>query len=125
MQTISKKIIELFPPENSAFKLTDYDEILSECLILVHQCNGMSNLLEILKTSESFKHILPNVNKMLRLVFTTPISIASNERAFNILKTVKNYLRFITSADRLQNLMLLNSNKDILDSVNMTMLVDK
>jgi hypothetical protein len=63
----------------------------------------MSNLLEILKTSEFFKHILPNVNMILRLVFTAPISTASNERAFSKLKMVNNYLRSTTSADRLQN----------------------
>ncbi|KAF0710245.1 zinc finger MYM-type protein 1-like, partial [Aphis craccivora] len=120
-----KKIIELFPPGISASKLTDYDGILSEFLILVHHCNGMSNLSEILKTSESFKHLLPNVNLMLRLVFTAPISTASNERAFSKLKLMKNYLRSTTSADRLQSLMLLNSNKDILDYVNITMLVNK
>lgn len=33
--------------------------------------------------------------------------------------------RSTTLADRLQNVMLLNSNKDILDNDNMTMLVDK
>jgi hypothetical protein len=51
-----KKIIELFPPGSSASQLTDYNRIFSEFLILVHHCKGMSNLLEILKTSESFKH---------------------------------------------------------------------
>jgi len=62
---------------------------------------------------------------MPRLVFIAPISTASIEQAFSKLKMVKNYLRSTTLADRLQNLMLLNSNKDILDNVNMTMLVDK
>jgi len=40
----------------------------------------MSNLLEILKTSESFKHLLPNVSMLLQLVFTDSINTAFNER---------------------------------------------
>ena len=120
-----KKVIELFPPGSIASKISDYDGIQSEFLVLAHHCKDMSNLLEIFKTSESLKDNLPNVNKMLRLVYTAPVSTASNERAFSKLKIVKNYIRSTTTDKRLRNLMLLNSNKDILDNVNIEILVEK
>jgi hypothetical protein len=71
----------------------------------------MTNLLKILKTSESFKNLLPNVNMMLRLVFTAFIRTASNKRAFSKLKIVKNYLRSTTFAGRQENSMLLTRTK--------------
>lgn len=79
-----------------SFKLTDYEGIIYEFLILVHHCNSMSNLLDILKTSGSFKQLLPSVNKMLHLVYIVPISIPSNERKLNKLKILKSYLKFTT-----------------------------
>ncbi|XP_065642141.1 uncharacterized protein LOC136071684 [Hydra vulgaris] len=120
-----KKVIAQFPPGSSASKLTDYDEVFSEFSILVHHCLDISNLKEILKTSESLKHLLPNVIMMLRLVYTAPVSTASNERSFSKLKIIKNYLRSTSSSSRLQNLMLLNYNKDILDKIDLKLLTDK
>lgn len=71
----------------------------------------------MLKVSEELKHILPTSNKICRLIFTAPVSTASNERAFSKLKIVKNYLRSTMREDRLQNLMLLSCNKDFTDSI--------
>lgn len=42
------------------------------------------------------------MNKMLRLVYTAPVSTASNERTFNKLKIDKNYLNSTTTVKHLQ-----------------------
>jgi len=54
-----------------------------------------------------YKNILQNFNKILRLIFTVPVSTASNERAFSKLKLIKNFLRSTMNADSFQNLMWL------------------
>ncbi|KAL4112846.1 hypothetical protein QTP88_016566 [Uroleucon formosanum] len=104
-------------------KMLSFDFIIALYFMknIMYKMKILTEKLEVIELN----NLLPNVNMMLRLVFTAPISTASNERAFSKLKLVKNYLRFSISADRLHNLMLLNSNKDILDNVNITMLVDK
>lgn len=85
-------VIKLFSLGSIAFKITDYDRVQSEFLILPHHCYGTLNLLETFKTSEFLKDILPNVNKMQRLVYTASVSTTSNDRAFSKLKIVNNYL---------------------------------
>jgi hypothetical protein len=57
------------------------------------------------------------------LIFTVPVSTASNERTFSKLKIVKNGLRSTMGADWLQNLILLNCNKDLTDEIDIHLLV--
>jgi hypothetical protein len=116
-----KKVIELFPPGCKDFKMNDYDGVIAELKVLDHQCNvkKLDSLTKIFKLSEDCKTCLPTANKLCRLVLTAPVSTASNERAFSKLKIVKNYLRSTMGADRLQHLMLLYSNKDILDCIDL------
>lgn len=50
-------------------------------------------------------------------MYTTFKSTASNEQAFSKLEIIKMYVKsIITTFKYLQNIMLLNSNKDILDN---------
>ncbi|CAI6362390.1 unnamed protein product [Macrosiphum euphorbiae] len=116
-----KKVIELFPPGCKDFKMNDYDGVIAELKVLDHQCNvkKLDSLTKIFELSEDCKTCLPTANKLCRLVLTAPVSTASNERAFSKLKIVKNYLRSTMGADRLQHLMLLYSNKDILDCIDL------
>ncbi|KAF0719387.1 Uncharacterized protein FWK35_00024040 [Aphis craccivora] len=92
--------------------MNDYDGVIAELKVLDHQCN-------VQKLDNCLKTCLPTSNKLCRLVLTAPVSTASNERAFSKLKIIKNYLRSIMGANRLQHLMLLYSNKDILDSLDL------
>jgi len=52
------------------------------------------------------------------MAFTAPVTVASNERIFSKLKLIKNYLRSTTCKERLNSLMILNAEKDILDNLN-------
>lgn len=54
-----------------------------------------------------------------------PRSTSSNERTFNEIKLFINGLRSTIPANRLQNLMLLNTNKGMLDKVDFKRLVGK
>ncbi|KAF0749187.1 52 kDa repressor of the inhibitor of the protein kinase-like [Aphis craccivora] len=67
-----KKIINIFPPRCSVSNIKDFYAVYSECLVLVHRCKDAKNVLDILNVSEMYKHILPNMNKILRLMFTAP-----------------------------------------------------
>lgn len=118
-----EKIIKLFPPGSDTSKISDYDGVYSEFLVLAHHCKDIYDLTDILNISEMHKQVLPTINKILRLMFTAPYSTSSNERSFSNLKLIKNCLRSTMHADRLQNLMLLNTNKDLLDIVDLKNIV--
>ena len=60
------------------------------------------------------------VDELLRLYFTIPITTATAERSFSALRRIKTYLRSTMSECRLNNVLLLHCHKDITDSVNVT-----
>lgn len=65
--------------------------------------------------SHELKTALPLANLLCRLSCTTPITVAGNERAFSRLKIVKNYLRTTQEDSKSNNLILLSSEKDLVD----------
>ncbi|CAB4016840.1 zinc finger MYM-type 1-like [Paramuricea clavata] len=72
---------------------------------------------------EVFVNFFLLTSQVYRLALTAPVTV--NERTFSKLKTVKTILRNSMSDHRLQNLILLNSEKDITDSVDLDILVEK
>ncbi|KAJ8391403.1 hypothetical protein AAFF_G00090330 [Aldrovandia affinis] len=64
------------------------------------------------------------VLKLFRIVATLPVSTASNERFFSVLKRVKTYLRTTMGDVRLTHLMLMAVEQKLVKSLNMDDLVD-
>lgn len=56
---------------------------------------------------------------MFRLANTGPVTTAENERSFSKLKLIQNSLRNSMSDNRLNNLMLIAHEKDIVDSLDL------
>jgi len=101
------------------------DVVQSDCELLFRMYNkengnSIKYLNEIMQKSEVVKHILPLSNILCRLAFIAPVTVASNERVFSKLKLIKNYLRSSTCDERLNSLMILNAEKDILDNLDLT-----
>ena len=65
---------------------------------------------------------LPLTWKAYKLLLTAPISVAKDERTFSHLKFVKNY-RSTMGDQRLDNLLLLNREKDLTDSAELSQLL--
>ena len=61
--------------------------------------------------------IFPLINKAFHLVLTAPVTVAKDERTFSKLKTVKNLCRSRTSGERLEELMFMACEKDIVDDI--------
>lgn len=68
-----------------------------------------------MEKSEEVKHILPSANLLCRLALTSPVTVASNERTFSKLKLEKTFLRSTIMDDRLNSLVILAMEKDIVD----------
>ena len=71
------------------------------------------------------KHLFPLTNRIYRLALTAHVTGASNEITFSKIKIVKTALRNLTNDDRLFNLILLNWEKDITDTIDLDCFVDK
>ena len=63
------------------------------------------------------REIYSEIDIILRIYFTIPITTATAERSFSVLRRVKNYLRSTMTESRLNNVMLLHTHKDITDDL--------
>lgn len=62
--------------------------------------------------------------KILTIILTLPVSTASNERFFSTLKRVKNYLRLTMGDKRLSDLMVIATEKEEADTLDINEAVD-
>lgn len=62
--------------------------------------------------------------KMMQIALTLPISTAENERFFSVLKRVKTYLRTTIGDDRLDSLLLMAVEQNMVKTLNLDELVD-
>ncbi len=69
------------------------------------------------------KKVLNLANVATRFAMTSPVSVASNERSFSKMKLVKNLLRSTMGDDRLEWLMILACEKDVVDSLDVSQIV--
>lgn len=91
--------------------------LLVELEVLYDQCKEVKTVSDVVAVSEQTKKMLPITNRMSRLLCKAPVTVAGNERSFSKLKLVKNYLRTTQSDSRLSDLLLLSSEKDIIDDI--------
>lgn len=118
-----KNACSLFPPSSDMSKVTDFDGSLCEINILRLQTDDCTTLTEIASIANKLKTVIPTANSLCRLAFTSPVSSASNERVFSVLKLIKNHLRTTMTDKRLNNLLILNTSKDILDNIDMSVMI--
>ncbi|XP_065672106.1 zinc finger MYM-type protein 1-like [Hydra vulgaris] len=105
------------------FQKKYHKEILSDIsdeIIFLKQIYS-TNFTSDCKPKELFQEILelglsgvfPNISIALRIFISLPVSVASGERSFNVLKQVKNYHRSTMGQECLNGLAMLNINCDI------------
>lgn len=82
------------------------------------------DVLTALNIFEKLPTAFSEVIKVLKVSLTLPISTASNERFFSVLKHVKTYIRSTISNERLDNLLLISVEKKLVKSFSLDELVD-
>ena len=75
---------------------------------------------EVLKLPAAHSEII----KLLQIILTLPVSTASNERFFSVLKRVKSFIRSTTGDERLTHLMLMAVEQKLVRSFDLEDLVD-
>lgn len=58
--------------------------------------------------SEINKIVFPNLYKLLQVALTIPVSSASCERSFSVMRRIKTWLRISMTNDRFENLSLIH-----------------
>ena len=123
------------PPQASVLQLVDmFPQKRPDCHALraemdifigAHQEKITAGTLDdIIQLAVRQRAIFPLVYQSYRHMLTAPASVATNERTFSRLKTVKNYCCSKTHDDRLEDLLLLTCEKDIADNLSLDCLAD-
>lgn len=87
--------------------------------ITIQEANNGAQLLAM-EMSDIYKDMLTEVDKVLRIYFCFPVTSATAERSFSLLRRLKTFLRSTMCQIRLNNLFMLyvyTSNTDELDLI--------
>ena len=71
-----------------------------------------------MNTSSFGKSMFSEVNTLLRVYLTVPMTSATAERSFSSLRRLKTYLRSTMSQKRLNHILLLHTHKVFTDELN-------
>ena len=88
--------------------------------IPVIKVTNVRTIAEAMNTSDIYKTMLSEVNKLLQLYFTFPVTTATAERSFSSLRRIKTFLRSTMTECRLNNLFLLYVHKSITDALDLS-----
>ena len=114
-----EEIAGLFPPSVCVDALS----LSAELEVFVNFVNATKESLTTVhdagKIAFENKEIFPNVYRCYKLLFTAPVSVADIERSFSKMKIVKNYLRSTMKGERLEDLIVLSTEKDLTDTINL------
>ena len=62
-------------------------------------------------------HLYTDLFRMIVIVATLPVTVASCERTHSKVKLINNFLRVTMSSERLENLIRISCERDISDSI--------
>ncbi|XP_059669131.1 uncharacterized protein LOC132314265 [Cornus florida] len=107
---------------------------------LKYSCHNLENILkhdmvsdidgtELSLELQVLREALPKETKKAieiayRVLLTIPVTVASAERNFSKLKLIKSYLRSTMTQERLNGLAILSIEKDVLEKVDLSTLID-
>ena len=85
----------------------------------VRKVTNVRTLCEILNNVSSSKSLFSEVFKMIQLLLTIPVTTATAEQTFSVLRRLKTFLRSTVSQPRLNHALLLHIHKDRTDNINL------
>lgn len=79
----------------------------------VRRVTNVRTISDAMNTSCIYKNMLNEVDKLLKLYYTFPVTTATSERSFSSLRRLKTFLRSTMTECRLNNLFLLYIHKSV------------
>lgn len=103
-----------------------YNDIVDCRMLLRSRDNVINTPIELLRIVIQYgKDVFPNLRIALQILLTVSVSIASCERSFSKLKLILTYLRASMEQQRLSNLALLSIEKETLEKINASDIINK
>ncbi|XP_074292532.1 uncharacterized protein LOC141619418 [Silene latifolia] len=81
---------------------------------------SVTDILEFVKSADCY----PNASIAYRIFLTVPVTVASAGRSFSKLKLIKTYLRSSMSEERLNGLVMLSIEKELLENIDVDVIIN-
>ena len=85
----------------------------------IKKVTSINTVYEVFNNCTFAKTMLSEVHKVIQIYLTVPVTSATAERSFSVLRRVKNYLRTTMTEKPLNQLILLHSHKHHTDNLSM------
>ena len=85
----------------------------------IKRVTSVRTIINAMAESDIYKGMLPEIDKLLKLYLTFPVTTATVERSFSSLRRVKTYLRSTMTSCRLNNLFLLYIHQERTDAIDL------
>ena len=85
----------------------------------VRKVTSIRTISDAMNSNPSYKVILSEIHNLLRLYLIVPVTSATSERTFSVLKRLLVYLRSTMTEKRVNNCLLVHVHKDIVDELNL------
>lgn len=86
----------------------------------IKKTTNLKTITQAMDKSTIYKNMLSEIDKLLKILFTVPITSATAERGFSSLRRLKTFLRSTMTQCRLNNLFLLYVHTHLTDDVDLT-----
>ena len=125
----SPHFLEVTQLKSIAFHYGLSHDLLSNECELARSLSGQN--IESENTMDVYRHLLPlqaafpTLLKLYQIALTLAVGTAQCERTFSALKRIKTYLRTTMSEQRLSDISLLSTEKDLSKKINFEDVIDK
>jgi len=123
--SVPQSMIEIYSKDIDVRKLRNQLELLPD-VILPASCDKVATVCQLAQllddvqaNSPTTKVLMSEVNKLLQIYYTLPITSATAERTFSAMRRLKNYMRATMTQKRLNNIMLMHCHRDRVDALDL------
>jgi hypothetical protein len=89
----AEEISKLFPPSDTVDPACLEAEFEIFPQVVGRRQDPFKSVHDVCNLAYEHKSIFPSIFKVLKLLFTAPVSVAKDERTFSKMKIIKNFLR--------------------------------
>ena len=85
----------------------------------IRKVTSIRTVIDLMNSNTLTKSLLSQVDTLLRIYLTIPLSTSTAERAFSTLRRLKNYLRSTMTQERLNHAIILHTHKGMTDEIDL------
>ena len=110
---------EDFDMERLKIQLSMLQDVIKTSSLSVKKVTNVRTIAQAMNESQIYKRMLVEVDKLIKLYLTFPVTTSTAERSFSSLRRLKTFLRNTMTSCRLNNLFLMYVHQDMTDSLDL------